>query len=467
MTVEAVTYISDLNATYPAAGDSQVEGDDHIRNLKTGIKATFPNIAGAVTPTHTELNYVDGVTSAIQTQINTKGAITGQTWTGTHAFASTTSIGNVSATEIAYLDGVTSAIQTQIDAKGAITGQTWTGTHVLPSTTSIGNVSATEIAYLDGVTSALQTQLDAKAPLASPALTGTPTAPTAAVGTNTTQVATTAFVIAEAFSAALPAAALGFVRYDGSSTAFSKSHTGYAQKEVLGAAIASAATINLSTATGNTVHITGSTGPITDITIDSGAKYTLILDSTPTFTHNASKIICPTGANMVFPAGTSIDVVGDGANLARIVAVSNAGTTQSTVSASQLDKTSNTTLANIPNLTATLIAGATYRFKLVAFTTLGAAGSAKFGFNGGTATATSFVASTFFKLNSNAVVSIIVTAISSTLSNASVNATMVEINGTIVCNAGGTFIPQFAQETTDVGTCSVLVNSTLTVDRIS
>ena len=33
-----------------------------------------------------------------------------------------------------------------------------------------------------------------KAPLASPALTGTPTAPTASSGTNTTQVATTAFV---------------------------------------------------------------------------------------------------------------------------------------------------------------------------------------------------------------------------------------------------------------------------------
>ena len=35
-----------------------------------------------------------------------------------------------------------------------------------------------------------------KAPLASPALTGNPTAPTAAIGTNNTQIATTAFVIA-------------------------------------------------------------------------------------------------------------------------------------------------------------------------------------------------------------------------------------------------------------------------------
>ncbi len=41
--------------------------------------------------------------------------------------------------------------------------------------------------YVDGA-------LALKAPLASPALTGIPTAPTAAEGTNTTQLATTAFV---------------------------------------------------------------------------------------------------------------------------------------------------------------------------------------------------------------------------------------------------------------------------------
>jgi hypothetical protein len=42
--------------------------------------------------------------------------------------------------------------------------------------------------------SALETLRDEKAPLASPALTGVPTAPTAAAGTNTTQIATTAHV---------------------------------------------------------------------------------------------------------------------------------------------------------------------------------------------------------------------------------------------------------------------------------
>lgn len=44
------------------------------------------------------------------------------------------------------------------------------------------------------VSTAQQSALNLKANLASPAFTGTPTAPTAAVGTNTTQLATTAFV---------------------------------------------------------------------------------------------------------------------------------------------------------------------------------------------------------------------------------------------------------------------------------
>jgi hypothetical protein len=42
--------------------------------------------------------------------------------------------------------------------------------------------------------SQLDAGLAAKAPVASPALTGTPTAPTASAGTNTSQIATTAYV---------------------------------------------------------------------------------------------------------------------------------------------------------------------------------------------------------------------------------------------------------------------------------
>lgn len=83
MGLETGTYISDLNTANPTGADAKSQGDDHLRLLKSTIKTTFPNISGAVTSSHaelnildgatltvTELNYVDGVTSAIQTQLN-------------------------------------------------------------------------------------------------------------------------------------------------------------------------------------------------------------------------------------------------------------------------------------------------------------------------------------------------------------------------------------------------------------
>jgi hypothetical protein len=63
---------------------------------------------------------------------------------------------NISESELLTLDGVVSAIQTQIDAKLATT--TAASTYQAIN----ANVSTTELGYLDGVTSAVQTQLDAK-----------------------------------------------------------------------------------------------------------------------------------------------------------------------------------------------------------------------------------------------------------------------------------------------------------------
>ena len=55
------------------------------------------------------------------------------------------------------------------------------------------------------VSTATQTALNLKAPLESPTLAGTPISPTAAAGTNTTQLATTAFVLANAGGVSLSA----------------------------------------------------------------------------------------------------------------------------------------------------------------------------------------------------------------------------------------------------------------------
>lgn len=83
MGLETGTYIDSLVATNPVGSDAKSQGDDHIRLIKSTVKATFPNVSGAVTPTHTELNYVDGVTSAIQTQLNAKAPLASPTFTGT------------------------------------------------------------------------------------------------------------------------------------------------------------------------------------------------------------------------------------------------------------------------------------------------------------------------------------------------------------------------------------------------
>jgi len=72
----------------------------------------------------------------------------------------------VSATELGYIDGVTSAIQTQIDGKQAINA----------------NVSTTELGYLDGVTSAIQTQIDAKLATATASSTYIPNTLTTTTG---------------------------------------------------------------------------------------------------------------------------------------------------------------------------------------------------------------------------------------------------------------------------------------------
>lgn len=140
----------------------------------------------------TEIAQLENVGSNIQNQLDAKLAIASAasiyapianaTLTGTISLPATTSIGDVSSTEISYINGVTSAIQTQLDAKLAsataastyapIDSPTFTTAVTMPAQTDIGNVSATEIGYLEGVTSALQTQLDAKAALSGAVFTG-------------------------------------------------------------------------------------------------------------------------------------------------------------------------------------------------------------------------------------------------------------------------------------------------------
>lgn len=85
MALETGTYINSLNASNPVSTDGLSQADDHLRLIKSTIKSTFANIDGAVTSTEDDLNIVSGASAA-----------------------------GVTAAEFQYLNGVTSAIQTQL-----------------------------------------------------------------------------------------------------------------------------------------------------------------------------------------------------------------------------------------------------------------------------------------------------------------------------------------------------------------
>lgn len=56
MPLESASYLHQLEPSNPAPTDQLRQADDHIRLIKQVLQDTFPNIAGAVTATHTELN---------------------------------------------------------------------------------------------------------------------------------------------------------------------------------------------------------------------------------------------------------------------------------------------------------------------------------------------------------------------------------------------------------------------------
>jgi hypothetical protein len=109
MALESVTYISDLVATNPVgATDSKSQGDDHIRNIKAGLLASFPNLTGAMTATHTELNYLDGVTSPTgsgKLVLAVSPTLTGTLTAASAVITGNVGIGDTSPTELLEIAG--------------------------------------------------------------------------------------------------------------------------------------------------------------------------------------------------------------------------------------------------------------------------------------------------------------------------------------------------------------------------
>jgi hypothetical protein len=183
----AETVFTDGGITYNPASNLLSIGATDVTTLKIGGVAVTStaaelNILDGVTSTAaelnvldgtatvTELNYSDGVTSAIQTQLNNKQALAADlTALSSCQTGASSALAALTATEIAILDGAT-VTTAELNILDGVTS-TAAELNLLDGVTSttaelnlLDGVTATtvELNYVDGVTSNVQTQIDSK-----------------------------------------------------------------------------------------------------------------------------------------------------------------------------------------------------------------------------------------------------------------------------------------------------------------
>ena len=121
-------------------------------------------------------------------------------WSGKDALADSDANKVISGADFhTEFTAVKAAVNTKADINGS-------ASEAFSATTANAGTNTTQVA----TTAFVGTANDTLAPKANPALTGTPTAPTAATTTNTTQIATTAFV--QANTPAASSSVLGLVK---------------------------------------------------------------------------------------------------------------------------------------------------------------------------------------------------------------------------------------------------------------
>jgi len=255
--------------------------------------------------------------------------------------ADTTSVHGIADTSALAL---TATVNSALELKAPLASPTFTGTVSGITKTMVGlsNVDNTADSAKP-VSTAAQTALDLKAPLASPTFTGVPTAPTAAAATNTTQVATTAYVRGEVAALVNSAGAtldtLGEIatalgndanlsttltnaialKAPLASPTFTGTNT-VANMTVSGTTNLSANGVQLSDGTQTKVGVPS----ITTIS-QKTASYTLagLTERDSMIEMNsasATTLTVPTNATIAYPVGTSIDVLRVGAGAVDVAA---------------------------------------------------------------------------------------------------------------------------------------------------
>jgi len=163
MALESGTYINSLNASNPVATDGLAQADDHLRLIKSTILASFPNITGAMTATHTILNGLDGRVSAIENGVHASDtkmlfqqstAPTGWTKDTTHndktlrVVTGTAGTGGTNAFSSAFTFTPAGSVSTSVS--GTVANHTLTTSQIPAHSHSMGSNTRVQLGYDNG-----------------------------------------------------------------------------------------------------------------------------------------------------------------------------------------------------------------------------------------------------------------------------------------------------------------------------
>lgn len=244
--VEAVQ--SDVDGNESDADTAIAANETHIDNLATlsGVAKDETSLATFSGSTISDSRTVKQALQELETSLEEIDANANDITTAVGVAEQATHLGSFSGSTISANGTAKEAIQeleTAVELKAAVAGPTFTGAPAAP--TASAGTNSTQLATTEFVSVAinnlingapgaldtlneiaeaiaddanvaanLTTLINARATIASPTFTGTPAAPTAAQSTNTTQVATTAFVQSN-LTAALLRTALGITTNSG------------------------------------------------------------------------------------------------------------------------------------------------------------------------------------------------------------------------------------------------------------
>lgn len=307
MGLETVTDIDDLVITNPAASDPKSQGDDHLRNIKTALKNGFIGFTGTVIVTGTTGGSANTYTLTPSTALPdyVVGTLVCAKITDANTGASTMNISGLGAGAIQSVAG---AAMTSGDLPAG--RYAWM---VITATTPVFQLLYVTKNYIDQLSfgTALPSQTGNSGKFVTTDGTSASWSELLKAGTirfadssdTTKRIAfgLTGITAGQTRTITVPDEDITLAGRGANTFTGKQTLSGAAIDEAKGADIASAATINLTTATGNLVDVTGTT-TITAITLAEGAQRTVRFTGALTLTNGAS-LVLPGAANIPTAAG--------------------------------------------------------------------------------------------------------------------------------------------------------------------